>query len=191
MQDDDQLLARQCEQMRLVLGVDREVPEAALLAAVEDPAYADNLLTCRRDPELLDYLLANPPTRRGGVSAVDLIARGARAIALWAKAGFTVVDDATLRRRLDACASCPELRRPPTNSLLYRAAGADFDVNSVCGKCGCVVKTKARLPTEACPAPHPELAGRNRWNEPLASGSPASIIATLEENRHALRSDDM
>src|SRR5271154_1761515 len=112
MRDDERSLAQQCEQMRLVLGVDREVPEAALLAAVENPAYVNNLLTCRRDPELLDHLLSNPPPRRSGASTIDLIARGARAIALWAKAGFTGVDDATLRRRLDACAACPELRRP-------------------------------------------------------------------------------
>jgi len=182
MQDHDGSLAQQCEHMRLVLGVEREVPEAALLAAVENPAYADNLLTCRRDPELLDYLLANPPPRRGGPSNVDLMARGARAIALWAKAGFTVVDDATLRRRLEACGICPDLCKPPRSSLLYRAAGADLDAKSVCGRCGCVVNNKARLPTETCPAPHPEIAGRNRWDEPLANAGPASAIATTGDH---------
>lgn len=69
-------------------------------------------------------------------SLSTLIGRAARSLAVWAKAGFPVVDEATLAERLAACEACP---------LLVRRAG-----EPVCGACGCFVTAKARLASERC-----------------------------------------
>lgn len=73
-----------------------------------------------------------------------LVARAARSLTVWAQAGFPVVDEATLARRLAACEGCPLLVREP-NRAIYRVAG-----EPVCGACGCFVTAKARLASERC-----------------------------------------
>jgi hypothetical protein len=102
-------LTREREELGEILGLAEPVPEEVLSAAVEDGTYARNLLLCRRDPELLGHLLANPPRRRADFGRVELAGRAAKALARWAKTGFTFVDEETRRRRLAACESCPEL----------------------------------------------------------------------------------
>lgn len=75
-----------------------------------------------------------------------MLARATKALTVWARAGFPVVDEATLKQRLDRCFSCPLLERAPAG--LSRLAGAG---EPVCGGCGCPVGRKARLATERCP----------------------------------------
>lgn len=73
-----------------------------------------------------------------------LVARAAKSLAVWAKAGFPVVDEATLAKRLAACEGCPLLVKNPDRAI-YRVAG-----EPVCGACGCLVTAKARLASETC-----------------------------------------
>lgn len=157
-----------CAEFGKILGLDRPVSEEVFRAALADESYAANLLTCRRDPDLLRYLLARPTSRAEELAAKELLARAASSLARWAKAGFTVVDKEVYRRRLSACANCPHLRVPPSGRrrLLYALTGAGSGDESVCGLCGCSVTRKARLTSEACPAPHPDQAHHTRWREP-------------------------
>lgn len=74
-----------------------------------------------------------------------LVARAAKSLAIWAKAGFPVVDEATLAKRLAACKGCPLLVREPDRAI-YRVAVGE----PVCGACGCLVTAKARLASERC-----------------------------------------
>lgn len=160
-------VAGQRTELGIILGLSQPVAESVLRAAIDDPAYARNLLVCRRDPELLGHLLANPPAPRAEFTIAELLARSATALLAWAKAGFTVVDDATYQRRLSACASCPDLTRPPARQRhLYVALGAAFDEKAVCNRCGCTVVRKARLSSEHCPAAHPDDARLSRWADP-------------------------
>lgn len=81
-------------------------------------------------------------------SLSTLAARAATSLAVWAKAGFPVVDEATLAARLAACAGCPSLITDPDRAI-YKVAG-----EPVCGACGCLVTAKARLASESCLAGH-------------------------------------
>ena len=137
-----------------ILGLDGPVPESVLIAAVENEDYARNLLLCRRDPELLSDLLARPPRRPRRFGAVEVAARGSRALARWAATGFTTVDDATYHRRMSACVQCPELS----------GQGSD---RPVCSLCGCRVVWKARMTSESCPAASPDDPSLTRWGEPV------------------------
>lgn len=161
-----------------LLGIGEPVPEDALRAAVDDPVYARHLMGSRGAPEVVRLLLRNPPPAESlaaapasaapahdGRSAGALAVRAAAALGRWAAAGFRTVDEAALRRRLDACARCEHLSAPPEGRL-YRIAALGADDPRVCGLCGCVAANKARLPGEACPAPHATLSGLTRWAEP-------------------------
>lgn len=145
-------MVRRREELAEILGVAGPVPEKVLAAAVEDEAYARNLLLCRRDPDLLQHLLDNPPRRKPRFSRTELATRAAGALARWAKTGFTFVEDDVRRRRLAACEACPDLIRGD-NAL-------------ACGLCGCRVEWKTRLSSESCPAPHDEFPNLTRWREP-------------------------
>ncbi|XVQ07141.1 hypothetical protein ACQP1W_31490 [Spirillospora sp. CA-255316] len=159
----DELLRHRTE-MGQVLGLDEPVPEPVLHAALADRTYANNLLAARRSPDMLRLLLAHPPSGRK-VPLRDLLAGAAGAFGRWAATGFTVVDEATRARRTAACAQCPELTGTDRR-LLHGVATAGLDDKSVCGLCGCPVARKVRLPSERCPARHPDLPGRTRWDEP-------------------------
>lgn len=160
-------LDARCRQLAELLELEDPVREEVMLAALADEQYARNLLTCRRAPALMEYLLANPPRHAPApTSTVELARRAASAFGRWAMAGFSTVDEATYRRRLDACASCPHLKAPDTHQRLYRAVSGGAPP-SVCGRCGCVVARKARLTSEHCPDVHPGDPALTRWGEPL------------------------
>lgn len=151
---DERMIAQEREAFGEILGLTEPVSEAVLSAAVENDAYARNLLLCRRDPELLEHLLRNPPRRAPRFHRRELALRAASALARWAKTGFTFVDQDVLSRRLAACHACPDLvvGKVPT-----------------CAQCGCRVEWKARLSSESCPAVHDNTPGLTRWGEPLTA----------------------
>jgi hypothetical protein len=158
-QDD---LLPQRTQLAATLGLEQPVPLPVLEAALRDDAYAHNLLASRRTPAMLQILLANPPRPRTAgprFSSAELVGRAAIAMARWARTGFSVVDEATLKRRRDACLSCPNLSEAP-DRLLYR-----LTPGQICKLCGCKVQDKTRLPTEACPERDPERSELSRWGE--------------------------
>jgi hypothetical protein len=152
----------QCEELGRILGLDGPVAEQVLYAALDDEAYARNLLLCRRQPALLAHLLEHPPERPRRQTKAELAARGAGALVRWARTGFTVVDGATYERRLAACERCPDLQRTDAG-------------NRVCARCGCRVDWKARLSSESCPASDPGAPELTRWREPTpAQASPTT-----------------
>ena len=69
----------------------------------------------------------------------------------WARVGFDVVDPDSLTRRLEACGRCEHYVDAPPGGL-HVLAGRALNESKVCARCGCFVRKKARLATEACPA---------------------------------------
>jgi hypothetical protein len=153
---------------------------AVMQAALDDPTYAHNLLICRSEPVFLKHLLAHPPKRPAmpspeqvhtDQSNLALIARASKALARWAKTGFSVVDDKVLERRENACLDCPNLVAP--TKLLQKLVASHQAVETIgqrtghkiCDLCGCNVSKKIRLSTESCPAKHPTQPGMTRWSE--------------------------
>lgn len=163
--DQEASLDARCGQLAELLELEEPVREEVLLAALADEQYARNLLTCRRAPALMRYLLANPP-RTEPDSTLELAQRAASAFGRWAMAGFSTVDEATYRRRLDRCAGCPHLKAPDSHQRLYQVVSRGAHP-SVCGRCGCVVARKARLTSEHCPDVHPDDPALTRWGEPV------------------------
>jgi hypothetical protein len=84
------------------------------------------------------------PRTSAAESLGTLAARALRSLAVWAKAGFPVVEEATLRQRIAACEGCPLLVKNPDRAI-YKVVG-----EPVCGACGCLVTAKARLASERC-----------------------------------------
>jgi hypothetical protein len=178
MMSDDQLFtasgtfAQQQARLGQLLGLAGPASPDVLASALADREYARNLVLCKDTPVLLDHLLASPPHRAPAGeqhSTGTLLASASKSFWAWTRSGFAVVDEATFQRRFGACRECPDLVEPP-RTRLYQVIGADgrSDASKACALCGCVASRKARLPHESCPAPHPELAGMNRWGEPLA-----------------------
>lgn len=169
---DEENLEGKCLEFAETLGLDEPVSVAVLEAAISDESYAHNLMTSRRSPVMLQYLLANPPKPRATAgqqrfSNTELVKKAATAILKWGKVGFTVVDQDTLERRRAACFSCSHLIDPP-DQVVYRLTGAD-ESQKICELCGCNVRKKIKLPTESCPDRHPDQASMNRWGEPWHS----------------------
>jgi hypothetical protein len=170
-------LAQQCAEMAAILGMDEPVREEVLRAAVADSTYAHNLLVCRGHREYLEHLLSNPPQvaprqEEAALGTATLARNAAESLVRWARTGFSTVEEAIYRQRLEACAQCPNLQAPPEKrSTLYRLAGASANERAVCRKCGCVVTVKARRSSDTCPDPHPEHEGFNRWGDPLPAGT--------------------
>jgi hypothetical protein len=180
-----------------LLGLAEPVPADVLLSAVSDREYARNLLLCKDAPVMLNFLLASPP-HRGAVAteaaagqppvaeplAVDhstgqLLGAASKSFWAWTKSGFAVVDEATYQRRYGTCLECPDLVEPPRKRIYQIIGAADAaDSSKVCQLCGCVASKKARLPHEGCPAEHAELAGMNRWGEPMVGHSADQPAAT-------------
>ena len=153
-----------------ILGLDDLVSEEVMIAALTHKSYAQNLLVARRSAPHLTRLLQNPPqpAQEKRIPALELVSRAATSLARWSATGFSTVDEATYARRLEACRACPNLIAPPDRqATLYRLAGAGQAERTVCAKCGCVVKNKARRSTDTCPAPAPDNPGLNFWGEPL------------------------
>ncbi|WP_338551342.1 hypothetical protein [Paenibacillus sp. KS-LC4] len=104
-------------------------------------------------------------------SNADLAKKAGQALWKWARAGFATVEDDVYHKRMSACMTCPHIQNKP-NKLLYNALSATTSVaadaaEKICGKCGCVLSKKTKLPTESCPDDHPELVGMTRWEEPI------------------------
>lgn len=158
-------LERSRERFAEILGLDAPVSEPVLAAALEHKTYAHNLLATRGTPEMMAPLLADPPAVAREASTVVLAGRAAKALATWARTGFTVVDDATYQQRIRACASCPHELQATRHPKLHRWI-ADGERPKVCGLCGCAVAKKARLSAEQCPAEDVERPGVTRWGEP-------------------------
>lgn len=157
-----------------ILGLEAPVEERVLVAAVNHPSYASNLLVARGAPDMLAMLLASPPapSPQPPPTTADLLRHGAEALARWAATGFTTVDPETKRRRLEACEACPHLKSPASQHALLRSlAGTAAGRRNVCSLCGCPVPRKASMASETCPAPHPTEPGLNRWSEPATTAS--------------------
>jgi hypothetical protein len=63
----------------------------------------------------------------------------ASSVGNWAKAGFQVVDEATLASRMEICKGCE----------FWDASG--FVGTGKCRKCGCSTQAKLRMATSKCP----------------------------------------
>jgi hypothetical protein len=166
----DTRLFEQRMEMAAILGLDEPVPEKVLRTALADPGYAHNLLVVRDEREYLAYLMLNPPEilmkEEKDIPVSKLVKRATQSLVKWAGTGFSTVSNETYERRLSACNTCPNIRTPSSDqNLLYGAAGA-INGKSICGKCGCVVKIKARRNTDTCPDEHPFKPRLNRWEEP-------------------------
>jgi hypothetical protein len=167
-QADPETLRREYAQL---LGVEEPISEAVLWAMAEDPSYARRLFACRSAPQVMTLMLQNPPAPARAQSAAELIATASTALARWAGAGFAVLAEDEIERRLDACLACPNLSAP--RSVLQKLAGLAAADGRVCGLCGCNVARKARMSTERCPGAAPDDASVNRWGQPL----PAAALA--------------
>jgi hypothetical protein len=177
-------LPQMCARLGEALGLENPVPMAVLRRAIDDPGFAADLITCRNTPAFLAALFDDRRTRAYApaaeakpASTLALAAKAAAALTRWGRAGFSIVDEATLARRERACLACPNLGEP--RSLLQKlvpAGAADGRTGQhlggkICTLCGCIAGKKIRLPTEACPDAHPTRAGVTRWGE--AAPSPA------------------
>ena len=171
-----------------LLGLSEPVPADVLLSAVSDREYARNLMLCKDAPVMLDFLVTNPPHRAEATPAEvgaepsaeiaertaadhstgQLLGAASKSFWAWTKSGFAAVDEATYQRRYGTCLECPNLIDPPRKRVYQIIGAADAaDDSKICRLCGCVASKKARLPHESCPAAHAELAGMNRWGEPM------------------------
>lgn len=169
-----------CLRLGKFLGLEKAVPVNVLMRAINDPPFANDLITCRNTPAFLGALFDDPITMSYEVCASesksnrDLIGKATTAFIKWGKAGFSTVDMETLERREDACLRCPHLTDPErTLQKLMFGKKRSEKVGSrtgkkVCELCGCAVSKKMRLPTESCPSQDPILVGMTRWHEPVA-----------------------
>ena|ERR1700754_2114900 len=168
-----------CARMGTFLGKDEPVPENVLRRAIADQDYANNLIACRNAPGFLDALLNDPqneayaaPENNSPASNGDLLAKAANAFVRWGKAGFSVVDDATLEKREDACLACENLKKPEKMLQKLVTSSAKEQIGKraadcVCNLCGCSSSKKIRIPSESCPGKHLTDLGLNRWGDPV------------------------
>lgn len=148
-----------------LLGLEAPISETVLWAIAEDAGYARRLFACRSAPRMMALMLENPPAPAHVQSAPELIATAATALARWAGAGFAVLSEDEVERRLTTCLACPNLSAP--RSVLQKLAGLAAADGRVCGLCGCNVGRKARMVTERCPGAAPDDASVNRWGQPM------------------------
>ncbi|MBB6503013.1 hypothetical protein [Pedobacter cryoconitis] len=167
------------DRMGAFLGMNTPIPENAMRRAVQDQDYANNLITCRNAPGFLEVLLTDPENEQyalntvqdNEISNVELIQKAAGAFMRWGKAGFSVVDDTTLEIRENACMGCENLSKPEKKLQKLVTSKPSEQIGKrisdcVCKLCGCSLSKKIRIPTESCPARHPENSNLNRWGEP-------------------------
>lgn len=164
-----------------MLGLSEPVSLRVLVASLEDETYVRNLLVARNNPEFLTYLLENPPVSTfptpGSTSTshsnLELMTKLGKALFSWAKTGFTIADAEVVKRREDACLSCPHLRDPESKLqeiAAFRAQSEKIGYRTgkqICELCGCVISNKIRLTSEMCPEKHPTLTGFSRWTEEI------------------------
>lgn len=161
-----------CTDFGHLLGLSEAVPQEVMHVAVEDPTYAHHLAVCKNSPDFLAVLFREAATRKKDMrpscptapNAAVLVKRAAQAIWSWAQTGFAILDESIYETRLSACLQCPHLGSAP-DSMVYKLASLNALDTKVCTLCGCLVRSKARLPSEKCPSRHPTEAGLNRWGE--------------------------
>jgi hypothetical protein len=163
-----------------ILEVRGPVSKEVLFGALQDPTYARNLLVSRRSPGHLSYLLSHPPVVEipeedaRMPSNGELMKNVASGLIKWARTGFSIVDETTLRKREDACLACPHLVVP--TRLLQRLLPSHKETtktgrrtgDKVCDLCGCSVSRKMRLTSEFCPSKDPNQPAVTRWGQPSA-----------------------
>jgi len=171
------ILTESREQLGELLGLEKPVSEDVFLCALNDKTYAHNLIICKNQPEFLQHLLSNPPTRNyaidesGEISSPALMVKAAKALVGWAKTGFSTVDEEMLERRETACLNC-EFRTTPNNGLHKLVTGKVSEktgsraADSICKLCGCGISKKIRLSSESCPAKDSANSALSRWGEP-------------------------
>lgn len=170
-------LADKCVELGILLGLNNPVSEDVLLASLDDPTYAQNLLISRGSESFMRHLLNNPPKKivaelqSQQYSNAELISRAGKSLLKWGLSGFTMVPFEQLHKREDACLKCSNLLEPqkmlqkitassvPTDEIGHRTG------NKICLACGCVIKNKIRLATDTCPVEAAGTPGINRWGE--------------------------
>lgn len=169
-----------CDRMAAFLGMKTRIPENAMRRAIQDPDFANDLITCRNAPDFLEALLddpgndhyAEPEAEAAKITNTELLKKASGALLRWSKAGFSTVDDEVLETRENACLGCEYISKPETmlQKLVTSKSKAQIGkrvADCVCKLCGCSLSKKIRLPSEACPAVHPKNQELNRWSEPI------------------------
>jgi hypothetical protein len=121
---------------------------AVLVNLFGDPTQREDLMRPRSGAELRALVASagapsTPP-------AHELVAGSVAAFWEWARAGFGVVDAATFRARMDACARCELYIDAPQRFIYAMARGVARDVK-ICSRCGCFMEKKARMVSSECP----------------------------------------
>lgn len=163
------------EKLANLLGLKEPVSDIVFFAAIHSHSYFHNLMTCKDNPDMLNYLLNNPPLLEkvsneaeniNEKTTMQLMAKVAKSMIEWSKTGFSKVDDLTYEKRINVCMNCRFLKDPP-EKLAYKFATLTkkerFE-RKICALCGCIISNKARLPHETCPLNHPTIKGKNMWD---------------------------
>jgi hypothetical protein len=167
-------IADKCKTFAYMLGLDTPVTERVLIAALENPGYGRRLLASSENEKTLYDLLNNPPITNASSSHFSngaLLNKASKALMKWAISGFPTVPKDVLKKREDACLACPNLTEPSTMLQRFSAPShQDTGIgsrtgNKICLSCGCVVRNKIRLATEACPERSAGGEDKNRWGE--------------------------
>lgn len=161
-----------CQRFGELMNLGGPAPLPVVRRAMQDDLFAHYLVVTRNSPQMQQMLLQDPknkayetPVDAPKHSSPALVARAAKAMVKWGKAGFERVDQGTYAQRTEACQRCPYLVDPPdlTAYKMLKLAGD----RRVCAKCGCVASRKAQVPTERCPVADPKNPGLNRWGQPM------------------------
>ncbi|MES2134277.1 MAG: hypothetical protein V4506_18165 [Bacteroidota bacterium] len=171
----DSSLQEQCKQFGEILGLKEPVSEHVLKVALQNESYSRNLLVSRESPDILSFLLQNPPKTESSetkYSNLELASRATKALLKWSKTGFSTVSLEVLERRENACLSCEHITKPETTLQKLVTSKAKEQIGKrvadcVCKLCGCSLSKKIRLPSEACPAMDPHNSQLNRWGESI------------------------
>jgi len=169
-----------CDRMTTFLGMKTRMPENAMRRAIDDPDFANDLITCRNAPDFLEALLGDPGNEsyaitktEAGISNIELLKKASGALLRWGKAGFSTVDDEVMEKRENACLGCEYISKPETALQKLVTSKSKEQIGKrvadcVCKLCGCSLGKKIRLPSEACPAVLPGNDALNRWSEPIS-----------------------
>ena len=140
-------LASACHELRRLIGLPSDVDPATLARLFSDPKLVEDLYQPRTSRELRDVLEAQS---HAPAPTAEAIALAVTAFWRWARVGFGVVDPDTLSRRLEACGRCEHYVDAP-RGVLHALARRAVNESKICACCGCFVRKKARLASEACP----------------------------------------
>ncbi len=154
-----------CKELGGILGLNEPVKLSILIGALRNEEYANNLLTCRNTPVLLQTLLNSPPEYdidklEDNKSTASLLMTASLSLAKWAKAHFTIAQKEVIARRRAACIKCPNIRSASGNAV-YKAINSQ----AICSLCGCDIEIKTRFNSESCPSEDPQNLGYSRWGQ--------------------------